>query len=33
MKPVIRTVCENFGVKCPEICTPEELMGGINYER
>jgi len=33
MKPVIRTVCENYGVKCPEICTPEELMGGIDYER
>jgi len=26
-KPVIRTVCAKHGYACPEICTPEELMG------
>ena len=24
----IRRVCESFGFRCPEICTPEELLGG-----
>ena len=27
-KPVIRSVCATQGYTCPEICTPEELMGG-----
>jgi predicted nucleic acid-binding protein len=27
-KPVIRKVCELKGYRCPEICTPLELMGG-----
>ena len=27
-KPVIRSVCAVSGYPCPEICTPEELMGG-----
>jgi len=27
-KPLIRSVCAVHGYKCPEICTPEELMGG-----
>lgn len=26
-KPVIRSVCGRHGYACPEICTPEELMG------
>ena len=26
-KPVIRSVCAKHGYACPEICTPEELMG------
>lgn len=26
-KPVIRSVCFTHGYTCPEICTPEELMG------
>jgi predicted nucleic acid-binding protein len=32
MKPIIRSSCEAFGVPCPEICTPGELMGGPYYE-
>lgn len=27
-KPMIRSVCAVHGFVCPEICTPEELMGG-----
>jgi len=27
-KPAIRAVCAIAGYPCPEICTPEELMGG-----
>ena len=27
-KPAIRAVCAVLGYPCPEICTPEELMGG-----
>jgi hypothetical protein len=27
-KPVVRSVCANHRYTCPEICTPEELMGG-----
>ena len=26
-KPLIRSVCAIHGYACPEICTPEELMG------
>jgi hypothetical protein len=31
-KPLIRSVCTVHGYTCPEICTPEELMGGEPYE-
>ena len=27
IKPLVRSVCANHGFTCPEICTPEELMG------
>lgn len=27
MKPVVRAVCTKGGYVCPEICTPQELMG------
>ncbi len=27
IKPLIRSVCAKHGYICPEICTPEELMG------
>jgi len=27
-KPIVRNVCLVHGYKCPEICTPVELMGG-----
>ena len=26
-KPIVRSVCAAHGCSCPEICTPEELMG------
>jgi predicted nucleic acid-binding protein len=26
-KPIVRSVCATRGYTCPEICTPEELMG------
>ncbi len=26
-KPIIRRICEINGYSCPEICTPQELMG------
>lgn len=26
-KPIIRRICETNGYSCPEICTPQELMG------
>jgi predicted nucleic acid-binding protein len=26
-KPVVRSVCTLAGYQCPEICTPQELMG------
>jgi len=29
-KPIMRFVCEEAGYVCPEICTPEELMGDGN---
>ncbi|CAN2041749.1 Type II toxin-antitoxin system VapC family toxin [Candidatus Magnetomoraceae bacterium gMMP-15] len=28
-KPVIRSICAEEGYGCPEICTPQELMGDI----
>lgn len=28
-KPVIRRICAANGYTCPEICTPQELMGAI----
>jgi predicted nucleic acid-binding protein len=31
-KPAIRAVCAVLGYPCPEICTPEELMGGASDE-
>jgi predicted nucleic acid-binding protein len=31
MKPLMRSVCAVQGYRCPEICTPMELMGG-DYE-
>ena len=27
MKPVVRRICAAHGYVCPEICTPQELMG------
>lgn len=32
IKPVVRTVCNAHGYICPEICTPQELTGGLNYD-
>jgi hypothetical protein len=32
-KPAIRAVCAIVGYLCPEICTPEELMGESDDER
>ena len=26
-KPVVRSICATRGYTCPEVCTPEELMG------
>jgi hypothetical protein len=31
-KPAIRAICVALGYPCPEICTPEELMGGASDE-
>ena len=31
-KPLMRSVCAVHGYSCPEICTPEELMGGVPHE-
>ena len=31
-KPQIRTICMLAGYQCPEICTPEELMGRLDDE-
>jgi hypothetical protein len=33
IKPLIRSVCAIHGYSCPEICTPEELMGDQSNER
>ena len=27
IKPVLRRICETKNLVCPEICTPQELMG------
>src|SRR6185369_9770089 len=27
----IEMVCNDFGVRCPRICTPNELMGGTTH--
>jgi len=27
IKPMVRSICAARGYSCPEICTPEELMG------
>jgi hypothetical protein len=32
-KPLVRSVCAVHGYRCPEICTPEELMGGLDNGR
>lgn len=32
MKPLIRSVCVVAGYACPEICTPQELMGANHYD-
>lgn len=29
MKPIIRSICAAKGYICPEICTPQELMGVV----
>ena len=33
IKPLVRSVCAVHGYPCPEICTPEELMGEDPHER
>jgi predicted nucleic acid-binding protein len=33
MKPLMRSVCAVAGYRCPEICTPQELMGDQTDER
>ena len=32
MKPLIRSVCTLAGYRCPEICTPQELMGAQDHD-
>ncbi|MEN6337128.1 MAG: type II toxin-antitoxin system VapC family toxin [Phycisphaerales bacterium] len=32
-KPRVRRLCHDAGYRFPEICTPEELMGGISDAR
>jgi predicted nucleic acid-binding protein len=32
-KPIVRSVCILNGYQCPEICTPQELLGEIYYEK
>ncbi|MHC4518276.1 MAG: type II toxin-antitoxin system VapC family toxin [Planctomycetota bacterium] len=32
-KPLIRRLCERADYGCPEICTPEELMGDVSDDR
>jgi hypothetical protein len=31
-KPIIRSICVLKGYNCPEICTPQELMGVISND-
>jgi predicted nucleic acid-binding protein len=31
-KPLVRSICVARGHTCPEICTPEELMGGTEHD-
>ena len=31
-KPIIRSICVLEGYNCPEICTPQELMGVISND-
>ena len=31
-KPLVRALCTQNGYRCPEICTPQELIGGALYE-
>ena len=31
-KRPIRDICQQCGLSCPEICTPEELMGDLNHD-
>ena len=31
-KPEVRRVCSESGYRCPEICTPQELMGDEGYD-
>jgi hypothetical protein len=33
IKPLVRGLCRENGFDCPEICTPQELIGGALYER
>jgi predicted nucleic acid-binding protein len=30
-KPLLRSICGIIGFNCPEICTPQELMGENNH--
>jgi len=32
-KPLIRKICATHGYSCPEICTPQELMGVSSDDR
>jgi hypothetical protein len=32
MKPLMRSVCAVAGYRCPEICTPQELMGEKDHD-
>ena len=32
IKPTVRSICVTQGYRCPEICTPIELLEAINYE-
>jgi predicted nucleic acid-binding protein len=33
LKPLMRSVCAVAGYRCPEICTPQELMGEQDDDR
>jgi predicted nucleic acid-binding protein len=32
LKPLVRSVCAIAGYRCPEICTPQELMGAHEHD-